>query len=57
MQLEYEQRQFPNTCVTRARAYERQQLTAEAEQLRAEIAQRACRHDCGTGHAEGEYDR
>ena len=38
MQLEGEQRRLLNTCVARARAHERQQLTAEAEALRAEIA-------------------
>jgi len=38
MQLEPQTRQFLNLCVARARAYERQQLAAEAEALRAEIA-------------------
>jgi|SRR5262245_13868193 len=38
MQLEPQTRQFLNLCVARARAHERQRLTAEAEALRAEIA-------------------
>jgi len=38
MRLEFQQRQFVNQCVARARAFERQQLAAEVEALRAEIA-------------------
>jgi len=38
VQLEFQQRQFVNRCVARARAHEREQLAAEAKALRAEIA-------------------
>ncbi|HMF23568.1 MAG TPA: hypothetical protein VKG24_15775 [Pseudolabrys sp.] len=39
MQLEPEQRRLVNRAVTQARFFERQQLTTQAKQLRAEIAQ------------------
>jgi hypothetical protein len=39
MQLEFEQRQFLNSCVAKARAYERSQLATQVEQLRALIEQ------------------
>ena len=39
MQLETEQRRLVNRAVAQARFFERQQLTVQAEQLRAEIAQ------------------
>ena len=38
MRLEPQTRQYLNLCVARARAFERQQLAAEAEAMRAEIA-------------------
>ena len=37
MQLEFEQKQFLNRCVLRARRYERAQFAAEVEKLRAEM--------------------
>jgi hypothetical protein len=39
MQLETEQRHLVNRAVAQARFFERQQLSVQAEQLRAEIAQ------------------
>lgn len=39
--LEFEQRQFLNACVAKARAFERQQFAAAAEQLRSEFAAEA----------------
>jgi hypothetical protein len=39
MQLEYQQRRLLNIAIARAKAHEREQITAEAEQMRAEIAQ------------------